>query len=220
MRLDMSTGQTHKRDNVISREDYDAGRRENRFARKRSPRGRPPINVDSQVAQYARSNPRVLQGWLERVEDRFMGSPVDITPEEALTQALRITAGEVRYCDEQIRRLSEDELFERPQKTMYAEMPSGGWEMVEERRDAETISRWQLLRRDAMDRMTRYAKMALDVGLEERNQRIRESQADVIAKFFEAVMGEIELTPDQQRMVGPALRRHLEIVETTAVEVP
>lgn len=217
-----SQSQRFSRANTITRDEYDSQRRSEKSRRPKDdgPRGRPPIRNDEKVAEYAAQRPTVIRGWLERVEGRFMGTPQDISPEDALLLALSITTGEVRYCDAQIARLTEDELFERPERSVYAEMPSGHWEMVEERRDAEVISRWQTLRRDAMDRMARYAKMAIDVGLEAKNQQIREKQATLIAKFFEAVMGEIELTADQQNALGPALRRHLEIVESTAEEMP
>jgi hypothetical protein len=206
-----------RRDNVITRDEYDA--KHGRPIRRTYTADQEAAH-DRVIARRAQRNPAVLRDWLTRVEGRFMGVPTDVTPEDALMQAIRITAGEVEYCNQQIARLSEDELFERPNKTVYAEMPNGGWEMVEERRDAEVISRWQQLRSSAMDRMTRYAKMALDVGIEERQTAIHERQAMVIARFFETVMDEIGLTDDQLQTLGPTMRRHLALIEGTATDVP
>jgi hypothetical protein len=205
----------YSRENVITREEYEA-RPENRGRQRRRATG----PGDRTVARHAESNPEVLRSWLTRVEGRFMGVPADVTPADALATALRITAGEVEYCTQQIARLCDDELFERPTRTVYAEMPSGGWEMVEERRDAEVVSRWQQLRSAALDRMARYAKMALDVGLEEREQTLHENQAALIARFFETVMHEIELTDEQTKMLAPTMRRHLELIEGTAQAIP
>jgi hypothetical protein len=204
----------YSRENVITRDEYEA-RQEPRVKRRRVNQG----PGDRAVARRAQSNPAVLLDWLERVEGRFMGVPADVSPEDALANAMRIAAGEVAYCTQQIARLSDDELFERPTRTVYAEMPSGSWEMVSEVRDAEVITRWHQLRTSAMDRMARYAKMALDVGLEDRQLAIHEKQAAVIARFFEAVMNEVELTDEQRKMLGPTMRRHLELIEGTAINV-
>jgi hypothetical protein len=203
------------RENVITRAEYDEKHRTKRPRPTRVQEDRHD-NAISRRAQ--RSNPTVLRDWLERVEGRFMGVPVDVSPEDALTMALRITAGEVKYCDQQIARLSEDELFERPLRVVTTEL-SDGEVLVQETRDAEVISRWQQLRAAALDRMARYAKMALDVGIEERTVKMREGQAAMIARFFESVMGEIELTPEQQEILAPTMRRHLELIEGQATDV-
>ena len=205
----------YSRENVITRDEYEA-RPENRGKQRRRYTG----VSDRMITRKAQSNPEALRGWLDRVEGRFMGVPKDVTPADALATALRIAAGEVEYCTQQIARLCDDELFERPARTVYAEMPSGGWEMVEERRDAEVVTRWQQLRTAAMDRMARYAKMALDVGLDERQQTLQENQAALIARFFETVMNDVELTDEQTKLLGPAMRRHLEVIESTATSIP
>src|SRR6516165_4539144 len=85
---------------------------------------------------------RELKTWMARVDDRFMGSPIDVDPHDAIIHAIRVTAGEVKYCDEQIRKLSEDELFERPLETSVQQLPSGKWVVIEEKRNPEVISRW------------------------------------------------------------------------------
>lgn len=162
-----------------------------------------------------RSDETRLRHWLERVDDRFMGTPLDVHPHEALLQCLRITAGEVRYCDQQIRRLEEDELFERPATETLAVMPSGRVVVAEEKRGFEVISRWVQWRSSALDRLARYSKMALDVGIEERQIQLAEREADLIGRYFEAVLGDLELTPAQQKALGPAMRRHLSLVEKT-----
>lgn len=202
------------RENTITREEYEAQSGKDRRKRRHY------VIPDKSVARRAQADPTVLRGWLDRVEGRFMGIPEDVSPIDALANAMKIAAGEVRYCTEQIARLSDEELFERPTRTVYAEMPSGGWEMVEEARDAEVISRWHQLRSAAMDRMARYAKMALDVGLEERQQALHEKQAALIARFFESVMNEVELSDEQRKLLGPTMRRHLELIEGTATTVP
>jgi hypothetical protein len=153
---------------------------------------------------------------VERIDTRFFGVPVNLHPHEAIVYALKVTAGEVRYCDEQIARLSEDELFERPIKTTYHSMPDGHGEYVEERRDAESLTRWLYLRQSAVDRMARYAKMATDIGIEEREITLAENEARVIHIFFEACMDDLELTKEQRAHVATTMRRNRYLIQGSA----
>lgn len=153
------------------------------------------------------------QSWLERVDGRFMGVPLDVTPEEAVIGALHLTAGEVAYCNEQIARLTDDELFERPARETYVEMPSGRCELVEVKVDPEQLSRWVQIRDSAIDRMAKYARMAAEMGVEERTIALAERQSKYITDFVEQVLEDIELTPRQHKRLGPAMRRHLELLE-------
>lgn len=179
-----------------------------------------PISQDGRYAERAQQRDTVLRGWLERVEGRFFGTPTDIEPAEAIMLAIRITNGEIIYCDEQIARLSEDELFERPLKTMYAEMPSGEFEIVEEKRDAEVLSRWVSFRDNAVERLARYAKMALDVGIEERQIQLAEQQAQQLVAVITSIL--TDLGHDLQDIhTREVVRRRLiaTSVDSTATEV-
>lgn len=154
-----------------------------------------------------------LKDWLERVDDRFMGSPIDMDPHEALLQAIRIAAGEVAYCDAQVRRLSEDELFERPNRETYVRLPSGSLEVVEIKRDEEVISRWVRLRRDAADRMAKYAKQAIDAGIDERRVAVAERVADVLAPLLQNLADDLQLTSEQRGKLPHILGMRLRELE-------
>jgi hypothetical protein len=146
-----------------------------------------------------------------------MGTPTDIHPHDAILKVIRITNGEIDYCDKQIARLCEDELFERPLQIVRAVMPDGNAEYITEKRDAEVLSRWVLLRQAATDRLARYSKMALDIGIEEAQLTLAEREADMVSHYLEAVISDLSLTPEQRRQIGPAMRRHLELIEGTEV---
>lgn len=147
------------------------------------------------------------------MDGRFFGIATNIHPHEAIMKAISITHGEVLYCDAQIARLHEDELFERPLHTTIADMPDGSTTMITERRDAETVSRWVSFRQNAVDRLARYSKMALDIGIEEAQLHLAEREADMVTRYFDAVMNDINLSPDQRRLLGPAMHKHLELIE-------
>jgi hypothetical protein len=61
--------------------------------------------------------------------------------------------------------------------------------------------------------------MALDIGIEEAQLKLAEREADMVSDYLEAVISDLSLTPDQRRKLGPAMRRHLELIEGTATDV-
>lgn len=136
-------------------------------------------------ADEYRTNPAVLRHWLGRVEGRFMGYPLDIHPHDAVLWAMRVCAGEAAYCDAQIARLSEDELFERPLRETYVE---GDTTAITEVRDAETMSRWVTWRDHALHRMAQYAKMAADMKIDEEQVRIAKEQAQLMVNVITAIL--------------------------------
>lgn len=157
-----------------------------------------------------------MKKWLARVDDRFMGTPVDVDPHDAIVHAIRVTAGEVRYCDEQIRRLSEDELFERPLETSIQQLPSGQWVQIEEKRTGEVISRWVTLRDEALANLVRYSKWAIEVGIDERRVRVAERVADVIAPLLSDLAIDLNLTDEQRRRLPAVIDKRLRVLEATA----
>jgi hypothetical protein len=142
-----------------------------------------------------------------------MGSPLAVHPHDAIIWAMRLCAGEVLYCDAQVARLSEEELFELPRKQTFAIMPSGKYELVEEKREYDLISRWVRLRDNAADRMAQYAALAIKCGVEERKVKLAEQEATLVSKYFERVLSEVHLSPEQFARVGPAMRKHLALIE-------
>lgn len=172
-----------------------------------------PLYYDTDVSDRARTHPKVLHRWMTRVESRFFGTPIDIHPYDGLLKCIAITHGEVTYCDKQISRLSEDELFERPLTTTIESAPEGGIVTVTQKRDMETVSRWVTFRQNAVDKLARYCKMAIDVGIEERQITLAESQANIIRIFFEACMRDIDLTPEQRSQVSPVMHRNIALIE-------
>ena len=55
-------------------------------------------SVERVTSRYV--SPRQLRTYLERVEGRFMGTPLNIAAEDAIMWAMRVSAGEAAYCDE------------------------------------------------------------------------------------------------------------------------
>jgi hypothetical protein len=158
-------------------------------------------------------NATQLRDWLSRVDDRFMGTPLDIDPHDAIIHAIRVTAGEVKYCDAQISRLHQDELFERPLETSIQQLPNGKWVIIEEKRNVEVISRWVVLRDEALANLVRYSKWALEVGIDERRVRVAERVADVIAPLLNDLALDLDLTDEQRELLPGVIGKRLRALE-------
>lgn len=152
---------------------------------------------------------------MERVEGRFMGSPIDITPTDAILLALRVTAGEVAYCDEQIARLEEDELFENPTERKWVQLPSGRIEEVEVSMSTEQMNRWVQWRQQAIDNMAKYAKQASDMKIDERQIALAEKTAHQIVSVISAVLLDLGHDPKDIH-TREVVRRHL--MQGTAID--
>lgn len=157
-----------------------------------------------------------LKHWLERVDDRFMGSPVPIQPHDGILLALSIAAGEVHYCQEQIRRLNEQETFERP-TTVVTNGEFGDTVTI----DSEVVSRWVTLRDSAADRMAKYSKMASDMQIDAKQIEIAEGHAQQIVSVITKVLTDLghDLLDGDTRAI--VRKRLLEgaTIEGTATEV-
>jgi hypothetical protein len=141
-----------------------------------------------------------------------MGQPLDIEPHEAILECIRIAAGEVKYASDQIAELEEGEAV-GPVQTRRP---------LKEEKGAENPNRyvtefgppalhvWIKVRHEAMDRLAKYAKAALDAGIAERQVRVAESQALLMA---EAVRGILEDLGVADHPKAPKIvRQHLERV--------
>jgi hypothetical protein len=158
-----------------------------------------------------------LRHWLERVDDRFMGSPVPIQPHDGILLALSIAAGEVHYCQEQIRRLSESETFENP-TTVVTNGEYGDTVTT----DSEVVSRWVTLRDNAADHMAKYSKMASDMQIDAKQIELAQGTAQQIVSVITKVLTDLghDLLDSETRSI--VRKRLLEgaTIEGNATDIP
>jgi hypothetical protein len=64
------------------------------------------------------------------------------------------------------------------------------------------------------DRCARFAKLALDAGIAEREIRLAENQADELARLLSTVLSEMGMSHDQQREARARVASHLRIAAT------
>jgi hypothetical protein len=140
-----------------------------------------------------------------------MGMPIDIDPLDALLQVIRITAGEVEYCTNQVWSLEPDAAIVRDVEETMREAHGHHAESYEERKQSSTMSLhvWIKARQDAMDRLARYCKMAIDCGIAERQVQLAENLGSSIGRLISAVLGDMALTPAQAERAPEVVRHHM-----------
>jgi hypothetical protein len=118
------------------------------------------------------------------------GDPIDVTPLAALKGVLRATAGHFAWLKARIAVLDG---LESP--------------------EAHELLR---LYGEERDRLTRVGKACLDSGMKQIELEIVETQTAMMGEWLERVMGELGLTPEQRKLVGPAIRKLLPEVTGSA----
>lgn len=121
----------------------------------------------------------------EAMRQMTMGQPIDVTPAQALQGALSLSAGALAWLTAMVNALEQDELLTP---------------------EAQSLIR---LHNEEKDRIARIAKAAADVGVDERQIKLQEHQTKVVGDLLEAVMDRIQLTAEQRKAVGPAIREAL-----------
>jgi|SRR5215472_7142785 len=124
----------------------------------------------------------------------FMGAPKDINPLDAIVWCIRITAGEVEWLSTEI-----------------AKVPMNLW--IEEAYVGKQMNVLQRARADAQDRLVRYSRDAIQLGLAERAVRLAENFGLMIARLLENIAGELQLTRAQKEDWPNIVRRQLILLE-------
>lgn len=141
---------------------------------------------------------------LARQHAVVMGLPVDTDPIDALRECIARTKGEILYADREI----------------------GALKSAMETTDfGQRLHPWVRVRQDAIDRLSKYAKLALDAGVDAKYVEVMERQADQVVAVVRAVLAAAALTPDQEQRARDELYRRLlaaerPVLEAAAVEEP
>jgi len=124
----------------------------------------------------------------------FMGAPRDINPFDAIMWCIRITAGEVEWLSMKI-----------------AEVDEIDW--IEETQFGKQMNVLQRSRADAQDRLVRYSRDAIQLGLAERSIRLAENFGMVLARLLENIASELNLTKAQKEIWPGIVRRQLILMQ-------
>jgi hypothetical protein len=139
--------------------------------------------------------PVVRKAAIKEEAIKFMGAPRDINPLDAILWCIRITAGEIDWLSTEIAKVPEDQWFEHSVL-------------------GRQMNILQKTRAEAQDRLVRYSKDAIQLGLAERAVRMAEEFGSVLARFVEGLAAELGLTPEQAERWPMIVRRHLILMES------
>jgi hypothetical protein len=124
----------------------------------------------------------------------LMGAPKDINPIDALMWCIKLTAGEVEFCTQQMELLEEEEWME---STIIGKQ----------------LHLWAKERQNAVDRLAKFSKDAISLGIAERAVRVAEMYGHSIAKLLKGVLDDLELSKDQIERAPHVVRKHLALLE-------
>lgn len=131
------------------------------------------------------------------------GAPKDISPDAAIIQELERTAGHIGWLSDIISSMTDKSELMRLTQVGIQKDP------------------FLTLYQQEREHLVKVAKVAKDMGIEERRVRLAEDQGKLIAMVLMNFIRdpELRLTQQQQTVAKVALRKHLLSIDTTAVEV-
>jgi hypothetical protein len=127
---------------------------------------------------------------------RRIGEAVDTTPTEALLDTVKWTAGYVAWLREKVALTTDDAGLTQYSKATGTHQPSA-W--------LDLLGTWS-------DRLVKVCESAIRAGVEERRVRLAEGQGALVADVISKILGDLDLTEDQQAAVAEVVPRHLRLV--------
>lgn len=151
--------------------------------------------------------------------------PIELEPHEALRLAIALTAAEVQFFNERIGELGVVDVAGQATVSTTrraagvgegddASRPAG--DVIEVRQLAPALHVWVRARADAIDRLARFSKMALDANVDERRVRVQEAQLDRLAGLVNAVVRDLVkagLRDELRALAGESFKRHRGLLE-------
>lgn len=145
-----------------------------------------------------------------------MGVSTVIEPHDALLQCVYITAGEVAYCNQRIAGMSEEEAVGTPMVVTTKETELDNGDIVNSimrQRKTPELNIWIKVRQEAVERLAKFAKMALDAGVEERKVQVAEKWSEPIGLLMRNIIEDLDLTPEQMERAPGIVQRHVLALE-------
>jgi hypothetical protein len=149
-------------------------------------------------------------------EARVLGQIADVEPQDALLYCVRRAAGDVAWYEAKIAALEEEEAIGPPTTTLTtAEKNAGKEKVAKHTREAPAeVHIWVRLRDQALERLARFAKMAIDAGIDERRVRSAERMGDLVAALLETVFESLDVKPAERAKVLPIVQSRMLELET------
>lgn len=132
-----------------------------------------------------------------------MASEADAEPSEVLLKAIRCDWGAVLYVQDRLSNCNE--------RIVDAEAEAD-YEALESAHKA--MAMWQQTYGDWVDRAAKHSKLALDAGIQERQIKMMEETAVLLAQVVRGVLDGLDLSPAQRTKAPDLVRTHMLAIDT------
>lgn len=154
---------------------------------------------------------RVAEERVRRFVETY-GRKIETTATEALLDEVQWTAGHVTWLRERVQEIESEAVVaaadrEHPLVWGVTKEKSGGEDRGTTEEAAPNV--WLKLYQQERSHLVKVCEVAIRAGIEERRVRLAEAQGALIAQAIRAILGELQLTPDQQARVPDIVPRHL-----------
>lgn len=159
---------------------------------------------------------RAAEGRIRALMETY-GRKIDTTPTAALLDEVQWTAGHVAWLRERVQEIeSAAEAAgtngEHPLIWGVTREKTGGEDHGITEEAAPNV--WLKLYQSERAHLIKVCDVAIRSGIEERRVRLAESQGALIAQAIRAILGELDLTADQQARVPELVPRHLRAISS------
>lgn len=137
------------------------------------------------------------------------GRPIDTTPTEALLEEVRWTAGHVQWLRDRVRELEQAAVTWG--MTEQVEKSAGEFPGVDTTH-AAAPNVWVDLYTRERKHLVDVCKAAIAAGIEERRVKLAEQQGNLLASVIRRILGDLDLSAEQQALVPEVVPRHLRAV--------
>lgn len=142
------------------------------------------------------------------------GLPRDVTPEEALLDEVRWTAGHVAWLRERVQATEADALsWGRSSEVAKGSGEFPGTDTTHAAAPPVLLEMYQRERRHLLD----VCKVAIQAGIEERRVRLAERYGSQLAAVVQAILDDLRLSAEQWERVPEVVPRMLRAVDDAAL---
>lgn len=133
----------------------------------------------------------------------LLGRPIEITPEEAILNCIRIRAGEVQWLSDRMAELQEKD-----------------WQ--EETMLGKQFHLYARERQAGLRDVAKFSEMAIRMNIEERRVRIAETYGEAIAALLKGILDELmpHIDVEGRALVPAVVKRNLIAIGTPAALPP
>ncbi|MCG5464212.1 hypothetical protein MED01_002377 [Micromonospora sp. MED01] len=144
---------------------------------------------------------------------KTFGLPREVDPRDALLEEVHRTAGAVAWLHEQVQALQAADVVWG--KTEEVDKMAGEFPGTDTKRAAE-VNVWVRLWQAERAHLVKVCEKAIGAGLEERRVKLAEQQGAMLAGVIKAILGDLDLSAEQQAKVATVVPMRLRAVAPAA----